>query len=105
MCLLKESFSDLFVIHCPGRKKDLEHNLAAIGGGIVSFFGGGFPPKMPGIHCLDSRQTGATRCFTRIVTYTKVDAWCDKLAEDVDNRKYRNSQILPEFTYTFVEVD
>jgi len=102
VCLLKESFSDLFVI--PGRKKDLEHNLAAIwGGGIVSFFWGGeFPPKMPGIHCLDSRQTGATRCFTRIVTYTKVDAWCDKLAEDVDNR---NWQILPEFTYTFVEVD
>ena len=30
------------------------------------------------------RQTRATRCITRIVLYTEVDAQCDKLADVVD---------------------
>ena len=46
LCLLsiKESFHNMFVIHCPGRKKDLEHTIWRPFGGIISFFrGGGIP--------------------------------------------------------------
>jgi len=51
---LKECFRDMFVIHCPGRKKRFRaHNLAAVGGGDCEFFlvGSGIPaPKMPAIN-------------------------------------------------------
>jgi len=48
-CPPKESFRDIFVLHCPGPKK-LEHNLEAFGENC-KFVWGGNPgsPKMPGI--------------------------------------------------------
>jgi len=53
-CPFKESFCDIFVIICPGQRKTFRsHTLAAVFGGIVSFFsgGGGIPLwKMPGIN-------------------------------------------------------
>jgi len=44
-CPLKESFREVFVIHCPGREKRFRaHNLAAVWGGVVRFLGEGIPP-------------------------------------------------------------
>jgi len=44
-------FRDIFVIHCRGRKKDLEHTIWQPFGGVVSFLGSTPPPKkMPGIN-------------------------------------------------------
>ena len=52
-CPLKESFRDILVLRCPGRKKELEHMAVWRDCWIISFFlGGGIPPpkkKMPAI--------------------------------------------------------
>jgi len=56
-CPLKEMFCDIFIINCPRQKRFRAHNLAAVWGGIVSFFGeeGNPPPKkkMPEINTAD----------------------------------------------------
>ena len=48
---IKRKFRDIFVILCLCRKKDLEHNLAAVRRDCKFLgLGGNFPPKMPGVN-------------------------------------------------------
>ena len=52
-CPLKESFRDILVLRCPGRKKELEHIAVWRDRWIVSFLWGGIPA--PQKRCLQYR--------------------------------------------------
>jgi len=48
-CPIKELSRDIFVIYCPGRKKDSEHTIwQPFGGGKLYILGAGFHKKMTG---------------------------------------------------------
>ena len=54
LCLLsiERKFRDVLVIRCPVRRKDLEHTIWQLFGGVVVTFGGIPPPqkKMPDLN-------------------------------------------------------
>jgi len=88
---IKRKFPWHILIHCPGRKKVLEHTIWQPFGGIASFFfGGGNSPtkKMSGI--IATITTTNKRCV--IVNPTSFFTWNNALIAKVTSMKPRSTR-------------